>query len=209
MRTRSKLFLAALTAALALSALVGTASANNFAVNEDEFEIIWRPLTFEAVVANIECNVTLLGHFHTRTINKTPGTLIADIDHIRVAECEGGIAEALDETTPWNVRFESWTGTLPTGISNIGIILNNPRFRIEAGEAANCLTSATGNAPRGDIAIGAGGVATSVVADPDVGVLINDIFPSFLCDAVEFGFFVGTASITDLDQTIDIDVTLV
>ncbi len=209
LRTKRRL-LTLLIGALALTAAASTASANSFSVNEDEFEIIWRPLTLEVVIANIECDVTFLGHFHSRTISKTPGTLIADIDHARVANCEGGILAFLDETFPWNLRFESWSGTLPIGITNIGIIFNNPRFRIEASTFADCLISPTGNAPRGDIAI-AGSVATTVTADPDVGILVNDIGGglSFLCDDAEFMFFVGQAVIKDLDQAVDIDVSLV
>ncbi len=202
------LLMTLLIGTLALTAAANAASANNLSVNEDEFELIWRPITFEAGVASIECNLTLLGHFHTRTINKTPGTLVADIDHGRIQGCEGGILEFLDETLPWNVRFEEWQGTLPTGIANIGVTVSNPRFRMEVSSFANCLTAITGNAFRGDIAIG-GGVATSLTIDADVGLLINDIGGvSFLCDELEFLFFTGVASIKDLDQTIDIDVTL-
>src|SRR6185503_5503818 len=95
MRTRSKLLLTALTAALVMAATVGTASARNLELAEPQdqrFTATWTPLEFTGLggLIRIRCNVTLRGSFHYRTFAKTR-SLVGYVTSAALARpCTGG-----------------------------------------------------------------------------------------------------------------------
>jgi len=125
MRTRSKLLLAALAAALLLTALVGSASANRLSGNEKNFRITYTPMRFESREGKtVSCNVTLEGSFHERTITKTANALVGYITAARVESCTPtNGARANTETLPWHIQYESFTAA--SGLPNIETITEN------------------------------------------------------------------------------------
>jgi len=198
MQTRSKLLLAGLAAAMMLTFAVGSASANRLSTNAREFYVFWDEpgssgrLTFEGVLET-SCEVTLLGSFHSRTIVKRPGALIGSITHVDINNCEAG-TEARILSLPWHVTYEAFTGTLPN-ITAVRILLLRAAFEIDFGSGVICLgiSDASDNAS-GEARIAAGNV-TSLIADSDQPILIDDVAPSTFCDLSGSGRFVGTADV--------------
>src|SRR6185503_8766261 len=122
MRTRSKLLLTALTAALVMAATVGTASARNLELAEAEdqrFTATWTPLQFTGLggLIRINCNVTLRGSFHYRTIAKVLSLIGYVTSAALTRPCEGGEAFILNGTErlpngttpgtslPWHIKY--------------------------------------------------------------------------------------------------------
>ena len=131
MHTRSKLLLAALTSALLLAALVGSASANRLAQNEANFRVTYSPLSFiPSFGSTVRCPVTLEGSFHSRTITKTAGSLVGYVNRAIVGTCEAGRARVNSETLPWHIQYASFTGTLPN-ITAINQNLIRPSFEVQ------------------------------------------------------------------------------
>jgi hypothetical protein len=134
-RTRSKLALTALAAALVLGALVSDAGARRFEVSNQHFRAVFAELKTIGSVFGIEiaCAVTLEGSVHSRTISKVSGQLIGYITRAIVTHpCTEGEMFVLngfepiedlavaDQTLPWHVRFNSFAGTLPN-ISRLNV----------------------------------------------------------------------------------------
>jgi hypothetical protein len=127
MRTRSKLLLAGLAAALVLCAAIGTADARRFELSEQHIRATWAEFTLtDTSLFKSVCPVTIEGSFHSRNLSKVSGQLIG---YITVAltnknGCkpefsfrslwfdENGI-----ENLPWHVRYDSFSGTLPAIVS--------------------------------------------------------------------------------------------
>ncbi len=105
--------LAALAAAGALAACVGAASATSLAFNSGGARYIFPEFTLTAPGFTVKCPMTLEGSFHSRTIPKTPGTLIGHITRvvIRSESCTGGRIIAL--SPPWHIQYGSFEGSLP------------------------------------------------------------------------------------------------
>lgn len=89
-----------LAAAAVLAAAVGTGSARNLEVSNQNIRVVWMPLTVGASgSATIECNVTLEGSFAERTIPKILGTLMGRITRAAYGRpCRGGTAWAYNGT---------------------------------------------------------------------------------------------------------------
>jgi hypothetical protein len=149
MRTILRLVLTGLLAAAALASALTTASARNLSLSNQNFRIVWTPLTItEDGIFNIRCNVTLEGSFHYRTIVKTLGSLIGFITRAEVdrATCRTNTSFRVDmatwngreliltaataNTLPWHVTYEGFNGTLPT-ITGVRILLRSIRFTLE------------------------------------------------------------------------------
>jgi hypothetical protein len=113
MRTRSKLLLAALAAALLLAAHVGGASAA-LSVNERGFRIAWA--RFEVALANeftveaVRCPVTLEGSFHSSTWSSLSEAQVGQMTRSSVGLCTGGTLTVLAEALPWALRYVSTFG---------------------------------------------------------------------------------------------------
>jgi hypothetical protein len=113
---RQLLVLAIVAGVLALDA--ATAAANRIAFTNNRIRITWNALKFDENWAR--CRVTLEGSFHSATIQKVSRALIGYITRAFIRPCEVGSAwfltgaEGQAETLPWHVRYDSFTGTLPT-----------------------------------------------------------------------------------------------
>jgi hypothetical protein len=155
MRNRSKLVLAALTAAVALGALVGAASANRLALSSQTDRATWSAMTFEGFgeFGTVICRVTIEGSFHSRTISKVAEALIGYNNRASVEEaaCTGGRARINAESLPWHVRYEGFTGTLPN-ITAINERLVGSEFTVVSSIGITCRYKSTAASPfRGTI----------------------------------------------------------
>lgn len=138
MQTRIKLALAALTAALALGAILGSASASKIALSERAWRATFSRFVFSAISKEVACPVTLEGSFHEKTITKTFGSQIGYITrtNTNLFNCTGGDFILLEETLPWNITYDSFTGTLP----QIGfVIMRFVNFAVRVSEFAGLL----------------------------------------------------------------------
>ncbi|MGN6187265.1 MAG: hypothetical protein ACTHOE_00055 [Conexibacter sp.] len=94
------------------------------------------------------------GTFHSRSFAKTRGLLIGYITRARVAHetCARGDFFALNgeevlegnvvpQTLPWNVRYESFTGTLPN-IGSITVSIESLAFLVREPFGVKCLYQA-------------------------------------------------------------------
>ena len=147
MRTRSKLLLAGLTVALAFGAFVSASSANRLTVSGRQWRASWNKLEFLGIFATISCHVTIEGSFHSRTISKVLEALIGYVSRVTVdsTNCTGASARAQTETLPWHIRYNGFTGTLPSiseihmRLVGVGLIVQTPTTR--------CLIKSTAASP--------------------------------------------------------------
>jgi hypothetical protein len=197
MRTRSKLLLAGMAATLLLSFAVGTASARRLAVDDQDFDIRWAPLSFIAGGTTTTCNVTLLGSFHSLTIAKTAGLLIGFIDHAAVNSCNAGAgATVLTADLPWHVRYSSFAGILPN-ITSVTLHLVGAAFRVDpAGELPACLARTDATEPGRAIAELSGTNVTGLTADRTQSIDLEDT--SFACTIGGDAEFEGRGTVEDL-----------
>jgi hypothetical protein len=120
---------------LVLAAAVGSAAGNRLELNATSFRFVWSPLRFDIAegLAEMRCQVTLEGSFHSRTFVKSAGTLVGYVTRAAVGSrgvCEGGTATVLSATLPWHVRYQSFEGTLPR-IRGVELRIIGVAWRIE------------------------------------------------------------------------------
>lgn len=134
-----------LSAAAVLAASVTSASAGRLSLNSQAISATWSPMEFGAGGASVRCNVTLEGSFHSRTLTKTHQSLVGYITRAGLARpCAGGtvwlyngsevnevLGTRLANSLPWHLRYEGFTGTLPT-ITSIWLELTGMRFLTRA-----------------------------------------------------------------------------
>ena len=206
MKNRTKLLLAALTAAITLGALVGTTSANRIALSNNTFRATWSRIRFIGF-ASIECQVTMEGSFHSRTLAKVAEGLIGYVTRATVAEgaCTGGSVRVLAATLPWHIRFESFSGTLP----NITVAwkrIVGAAFQVSFGSSA-CLIASTAASPLKGGANISGGVVENLRINESASIPISS-GNAIVCG--NSGRIEGTTnSLTVLGSTSKITVTLV
>jgi hypothetical protein len=204
------LLLAALAVSLTLAFAVGTATAGRLRTSDIDIYIIWDALSDRLTIGGeleTECNLTLLGHFDSLTIDKIKEKK-GDIDHAEIAACKPAPSIVLDETLPWEVTYQSFTGRLPT-IQRVRLLLIRVAFLVEFGAFAECLiTTTAANPAAGEAIIGAGGAVTGLDYDQNDTIPLTDLPPfSFLCDGQELTAD-GTADV-ESGAGADIDVTLI
>jgi hypothetical protein len=119
-----KVLLAAAGATVLLSALVSNASARNLSLSNQRIRSSWREVIFELPFINTNCQVTLEGSFHTRTMPKVLGTLMGYITSAILGPCAEGSYTILRETLPWHVRYSGFEPRLPEIRSLIVHIIN-------------------------------------------------------------------------------------
>jgi hypothetical protein len=155
MRRRSQIIIAALIAACALAAIVGTANARRLALSENHILAHFRALTFEGGIGpQIVCAVSIEGSFHSRTLEKIARSLIGYISEVRVKRpCTGGEAWArttqegrTPESLPWHILYERFIGALPR-IEGIELTLDNAAFLVSIPGIGDCLFKATPTSP--------------------------------------------------------------
>jgi hypothetical protein len=147
MRRLHKLLLTTLAATILLAAATNTTSARNLSVSNQNFRIVWRELQFGGI---INCEVTLEGSFHYRTIVKRERALIGWITRGIIrhpcrsnemwidngSEVILGGGTAVKSTLPWHLTYETFLGTLPN-ITGIRLLLRFPSLVIS--EPGICL----------------------------------------------------------------------
>jgi hypothetical protein len=213
MRVSAKLGLAALAAALLLSAAVSTASAGRLSVSNQNLRVTWSRLEFQAPSRSVtvRCQVTLEGSFHSRTITKTPGTLIGALTRINVKTetCTGGRAQP-SRPAPWHVTYEGFTGTLPN-ITSVRLLLARFQFDIIAIGVTCRMGTATDNVT-GSAALNATGEVTSLapVGGRNTANLLEGPGGGEFFGCPSSGVLVGTEGVvTVLNSTTRIRVTLI
>lgn len=146
MRTRSKLILVAVAAMVVFAASVTNASATRIEVltSANGFRML-QSMVFSTSgfsAGPVTCTVTLEGAFTASTFTKTAGNLIGNATFAEVGNCRNGNATILNRpssTTPWPVKYRSFTGTLPT-ITGIELTIERPEFDVEQA-GFNCLAA--------------------------------------------------------------------
>jgi hypothetical protein len=138
MSRRATLIVTCLGAALALAAVVGSATARRIELSEQRFLLLfreWKVSVPSEPSPVVICEVNAEGSFHSRTISKVSGLLIGYITEARVHSCivnegwalngtevQGG--RTLANTLPWHMLYLDFTGMLPS-FTGIKIQLNN------------------------------------------------------------------------------------
>jgi hypothetical protein len=181
MRDLGRTMSATLLAAMTLAVAVGAAGATRLEISNQAIRSVWRE--FEMIVAgrHIACPVTMEGSFHSRVLSKVNGQLIG---FITAAQAEGPactpeghlyvlngrerlLATVTNNTVPWHVQYDSFTGTLPN-VTGVKVRLVNVSLLVQifAGEAG-CLYSSTGVRPLiGTITVSVGRFITLTISGP-------------------------------------------
>jgi hypothetical protein len=120
MRTKPVAALCVALAATVMALGVTTAAARNFSVGNQNFRWTFSNLEFEAAGVTDTCRVTLEGSLHARTIAKVAGSLLGYITRVTTGQCSQGTT-ILNETLPWHLRYEGFSGRLP----NITLIIGS------------------------------------------------------------------------------------
>jgi hypothetical protein len=191
MRTRIITAAVALAAAL-LIALSLPAAARLLSYSEKQFRIVWSTLSFSAEEGgvSITCPVTLEGSFHERTAAKVRDALAARIINSTVGTCREGAATILAATQPWNVAYQSFTGTLPN-ITGVRYSLLNAAFQVEPGFGIVCLARTTAEYPAaGDARRDANGRITSLTPDSALAIPTTGNV-----ECPRFGIFTGSGEV--------------
>lgn len=191
MRIRFTTVVVALTAALLL-ALSLPAAASRLSYSNKEFRIMWSTLRFSAAEGgvSITCPVTLEGSFLERTATKVRDEPRARITRSTVGTCREGNATILAETEPWEVTYQSFSGTLPN-ITGVRYALLNAAFQVEPGLGIVCLARTSSEFPAaGDASRDANGRIISLSADSSLAIPTTGNF-----ECPRFGIFTGTGEV--------------
>jgi hypothetical protein len=107
------MLLTVLGASLLLGAVVGTASARNLSSSSQQLRATFARIEMGGSGFIAICALTLEGSFHERTTAKVAERLVGNVTRAGFGGCSTGSATVLQETLPWHVRYQSFTGTLP------------------------------------------------------------------------------------------------
>jgi hypothetical protein len=183
---------AAVLAAALLLALSAASSASRLSYSSKEFRIMWASLTFSAEEGgvSITCPVTLEGSFLERTATKVRDQLAARITSSNVGTCTEGTATILTETQPWDVTYQSFTGTLPN-ITGVRYALLNAAFQVEPGLGIVCLARTSREWPAaGEARREASGRITSLTTDSSLPIPTTGN-----AECPRFGIFFGSGEV--------------
>lgn len=183
---------AALLAAALLLTLSAVATAGRLSYSAREFRITWSTLRFSAAEGgvSITCPVTLEGAFLERTSAKVRDQLEARITRSTIGTCTEGRATILAETQPWDVTYQSFTGTLPN-ITGVRYSLINAAFQVEPGLGIVCLARTSRESPAaGDARRDAAGRITSLTTDSTLQIPTTGN-----AECPEFGIFFGSGEV--------------
>jgi hypothetical protein len=141
----SRIFLLrlALLSSAVMMACLSTSAAATFSSSSQTLRATWARLSFQDPFGNtLVCPITLEGSFHNRTFVKGIYNLVGNITRALIGpreQCVGGEATILTETLPWNMRYQSFTGTLPN-ITSIRFLIANASIRWHSNAlGATCL----------------------------------------------------------------------
>jgi hypothetical protein len=205
MRTIGKLALAGLTVTLCMSLAVSTASAARLSMSSRTFRLTWSSLRFEELEfgSTFACPVTLDGSFNSSTIRKVMSAVIGYVNRAAHGTCTGTVEEFEfgQETLPWAVKYQSFTGTLPN-ITSIGLTRESDTIRHRVG-AVVCVYRRVGAGT--GLSIGAGGAVTAITETAVNWTLIQGMHPP--CPSAER--MNGNGSVSVLGTTTAISVRLI
>lgn len=223
MRTRSRLLLAGLAAAVVLCAGVGSASANRLSISERALRFTWAEMTVKAYqtyegpeepFVDVTCPVTMEGSFHSSTLLKVVQSLVGYITRATVgtASCteryrETGTFTFLTETLPWHVKYASFAGTLPR-VTEVRLLFAGMALS-ETRSTVTCLTRSTSAQPAG-WRLGretTSGTLTELRADESI-ILPPDTGSPFFCEGGRMTYE-GTARVARLGRTERVILTLI
>ena len=207
MHTRAKLILVSFVAAVALAALVGTASAQRFETSSTTVRATFPRLRFSTEVGvggpEATCPVTLEGSFHSRTIVKTGESLVGYLTRAIINEprctLNGGVeAVSIQQASlPWHIRYESFVGSLPN-ITRVNLRVSSMGLTIRV-SGVNCLIKSTVARPV------RGSATRNTTTNQITSISVNTEAPiprfegSFLCPTE--GIFQGEAAIRVLGSS--------
>jgi hypothetical protein len=195
-----KLLLSAIGAALLLGALAGVASARNLSTTSQTFRVAFRTLTVRGMFGVTNCEITLEGSLHARTIAKVNDTLIGYITRATRGTCgaEGGTT-ILTETLPWRVLYGTFNGVLPN-ISAITTHIVDFSYQIRE-RTRTCLARSL---PENRI------VMPFLRDTTSRALTIAELIGNIITDCNEFAVFSSTRdSVTVLNSSARITVTLI
>jgi hypothetical protein len=143
-----KLLLAVVGVTVLLGALVSSASASRLSASEGRLRAIWTRMGITGGFGTINCELTLEGSLHSRSIAKTSGTLIGYITGAAIRNTCGNFQlTVLRETLPWHVTYRSFAGTLPN-ISGFSTSISGFAMRLrETAFGASCLLLSSAERP--------------------------------------------------------------
>jgi hypothetical protein len=198
MRHRSRIALAALTAALALAVATAPASANRIEFNDGGFLFKWEAanrLLFNAFGFSAQCEFRMKGVFHSRTITKSEGALIGRVTESRIRQsCAINRAfilnalagEGSPTSLPWHLKYRSFTGRLPT-IGTITFEVVGLSILVETA-LEMCLYRTTNEEPFTFIAtVEVGGNITAIRADETETIVVTEGPEEFCQPLTPFG----------------------
>ncbi len=181
-------------AVLALTAFAGSAPARRLRVNDQNYEWIWEGaagrLRMSTAGRTIACNITLKGQFEAASFEKVTTPALARITETvnpGAGECQSMMEERFVAlaSTPWEVRYESFTGTLPN-ISSIIVRVIRGGFRLTLGTEVCDYPFETNRYFRATIAVDGAGRLTSIT--PDVARRIPSTSAGLVCRLEEATF---------------------
>ncbi|HEX7289912.1 MAG TPA: hypothetical protein VF250_02185 [Conexibacter sp.] len=199
-----------LTAIAVMALSIGSASARNFSVSNQNIRAVWtRRNLSEPFGVTTSCPVTLEGSLHSRTIAKVTYALIGYITRATVgppASCVGGEATILGGSLPWHVRLLGFDGTLPD-ITRLRALLSGGSFKIRTVNGT-CLFTTRENTTEHGLANFNRNVTTGQITSVDSGGEITSN------EACIFGLRIrgrleGTGSVTALNPASLIFVRLI
>ncbi|MGN6189051.1 MAG: hypothetical protein ACTHOE_09140 [Conexibacter sp.] len=194
--------LSTIAATVLLALLVSTASATRLEISSQTLRTAFsRLIIAESFGSTTECQVTLEGSLHSRTIQKVAGTLIGYITRADLGACAAGTATILTETLPWHLRYLSFNGTLP----NITRVVSNiigVAFRARLPTGSNCLARSTAEEPV--INTFERSIATRELTTAELGGRIRSS-----CLGISLGISSSQNTPTVLNGTARITVTLI
>jgi hypothetical protein len=134
LRKSKKLFMAAAFALMAMTAFASTASAASFSVSPagNLTAASNGTVTFTAAgFITIQCNLSLSTNLLAGPIAKTVGARFGSVTNVTWAGCTGGTLNSV-AGLPWNLTYTGFSGTLPGGVTAIGLNVNAPTFTLTA-----------------------------------------------------------------------------
>jgi hypothetical protein len=199
-----KLLLAITSVSILFGALTSAASARRVLISANAIRTTFREMRFVGERGPLNCPLTLEGSLHSTTITKVAGSLIGYITRVVKGFCSIGTATVLPETLPWHVRYQSFSGTLPSIASvTVNVIGFSLRYRESEGLGIFCNIRSTEAEPLTvTYRIGAG-----VIRGAMLGGTISTTFEECLGTRFTFRSDEGTASV--LGAATALSVTLI
>jgi hypothetical protein len=195
---------------LTLAMAINAASANRLSVSNQRFRAVWANLEMANNVTSeiVRCPVTLEGSFHSSTMAKVVHGLVGYVSRASVgnAVCTGGHVTVNQETLPWHLRYESFTGSLPS-ISQIRTSLTRASFIVET-ESNICKVTTSAESPIVIILELFGSTVTTVRIDPTARIPLTNGPGGNFCGLVS-GIAAGTGSFTLLGNASAISIRLI